>query len=47
MQGSWWTDWAEWLAGYGGGQVPARQPGSGALAPLEDAPGSYVTVRAA
>ena len=46
-QGSWWTDWAEWLAGHGGGQVAARRPGSGALAPLEDAPGSYVTVRAA
>ena len=45
-QGSWWTDWAEWIAGYGGGQVPAREPGSGELAAIEDAPGSYVKVRA-
>ena len=46
-QGSWWTDWAEWLDRHGGGHVPARQPGSGKLAALEDASGSYVTVRAA
>jgi polyhydroxyalkanoate synthase len=26
-------------------EVPARQPGSGKYAPLEDAPGSYVRVR--
>jgi polyhydroxyalkanoate synthase subunit PhaC len=44
--GSWWTDWAAWVARHGGGQVPARTPGSGALAPIEDAPGSYVAVRA-
>jgi polyhydroxyalkanoate synthase len=46
-EGSWWTDWAEWLDQHGGGHVPARQPGSGSLAALEDAPGSYVAVRAA
>ena len=46
-QGSWWTDWAKWIARHGGGQVPARQPGSGKLAAIEDAPGSYVSVRAA
>ena len=28
-----------------GERVPARQPGDGKLAPIEDAPGSYVTVR--
>jgi len=44
--GSWWTDWAAWVARHGGGQVPARTPGDGALAPIEDAPGSYVAVRA-
>jgi polyhydroxyalkanoate synthase len=27
--------------------VPARYPGDGKLKPLEDAPGSYVKVRAA
>jgi len=46
-QGSWWTHWAEWVASHGGGQVAARRPGSGKLKPLEDAPGSYVAVRAA
>jgi polyhydroxyalkanoate synthase len=46
-EGSWWTDWQKWLAGHAGGQVPARAPGSGDLAAIEDAPGSYVRVRAA
>jgi polyhydroxyalkanoate synthase len=44
--GSWWPDWALWLGQRGGKKVPARQPGDGALKPLEDAPGSYVKVRA-
>jgi polyhydroxyalkanoate synthase len=44
--GSWWPLWEEWIAQYSGGQVPARQPGDGKLRPIEDAPGSYVTVRA-
>ena len=46
-QGSWWTDWTKWVARHGGGQVPAREPGSGELAVIEDAPGSYVQVRGA
>jgi polyhydroxyalkanoate synthase len=46
-QGSWWTDWATWIANHGGGQVPSREPGCGKLAPIESAPGSYVKVRAA
>jgi poly[(R)-3-hydroxyalkanoate] polymerase subunit PhaC len=46
-EGSWWTDWTKWMARHGGGQVPARQPGSGALPAIEDAPGSYVQVRVA
>jgi polyhydroxyalkanoate synthase len=41
-EGSWWTDWNEWVADYGGGKVPARIPGRGKLKELEDAPGSYV-----
>jgi polyhydroxyalkanoate synthase len=45
--GSWWTDWVAWVAQYGGGMVPARAPGYGALPSIEDAPGSYVRVRAA
>ena len=44
--GSWWTDWAAWVAQYGGGPVPAREPGAGAPAAIEDAPGSYVRMRA-
>ncbi|MFP4271026.1 MAG: class I poly(R)-hydroxyalkanoic acid synthase, partial [Alphaproteobacteria bacterium] len=27
--GSWWSDWASWLARRGGGQVPARDPAAG------------------
>jgi poly[(R)-3-hydroxyalkanoate] polymerase subunit PhaC len=45
-EGSWWPVWEEWVAKYAGGEVPARQPGDGKLKPTEDAPGSYVRVRA-
>ena len=44
--GSWWSDWVKWIAQYGGKKVPARQPGGGKLKPIEDAPGSYVKVKA-
>ena len=44
--GSWWTDWARWSAALAGEKVPARTPGAGKLPALEDAPGSYVAVRA-
>ena len=44
--GSWWPVWEDWVAQYAGGEVPARQPGDGKLKPIEDAPGSYVKVRA-
>ena len=44
--GSWWPDWAGWNADNSGPKVPARQPGQGKLAPLEDAPGSYARMRA-
>jgi polyhydroxyalkanoate synthase len=43
--GSWWPEWAKWIAKHGGGKVAARQPGEGKLTPIEDAPGSYVAVR--
>jgi polyhydroxyalkanoate synthase len=46
-QGSWWTDWATWIANHSGGHVPSREPGCGKLIPIENAPGSYVKVRAA
>ncbi len=44
--GSWWTDWDKWVSKYAGEQVAARVPGEGKLKVLEDAPGSYVRVRA-
>ena len=46
-QGSWWTDWANWVGERSDGTVPAREPGSGDLTAIEHAPGSYVRVRAA
>jgi polyhydroxyalkanoate synthase len=45
-EGSWWPDWGAWLARHGGKKVAAREPGDGELDPIEDAPGSYVKVRA-
>jgi len=44
-EGSWWPDWQKWVKKQGGGESVARQPGDGDLEVLEDAPGSYVTVR--
>jgi polyhydroxyalkanoate synthase len=43
--GSWWPHWATWLKARSGEQVPARDPSSGPLHPIEDAPGSFVKVR--
>jgi polyhydroxyalkanoate synthase len=41
--GSWWEDWQAWIDQQNAGEpkVPARQPQK----PLEDAPGSYATLR--
>lgn len=44
--GSWWPYWIEWLSAVSPGVVTARTPGDGALDIIEDAPGSYVKVRA-
>ena len=44
--GSWWPDWLAWLAPKSGAKVAARVPGAGKLTALDDAPGSYVRVRA-
>jgi polyhydroxyalkanoate synthase len=44
-EGSWWDDWQKWIVKYAGEQVPAREPGEGELAVIEDAPGSYVKAR--
>ena len=43
--GSWWPDWLLWITRQSPTEVPARIPGSGALTPIEDAPGSYVKVK--
>jgi polyhydroxyalkanoate synthase subunit PhaC len=45
-KGSWWPNWREWLETIDAEMVPARAVGTGALPPIEDAPGSYVRVRA-
>jgi polyhydroxyalkanoate synthase subunit PhaC len=43
--GSWWSDWQGWITGQDDARVPARDPAAGPLAPIEDAPGSYVKQR--
>ncbi|MGB3044640.1 MAG: class I poly(R)-hydroxyalkanoic acid synthase [Xanthobacteraceae bacterium] len=45
-KGSWWPDWREWLTGHDPEEVAARPVGNDARPPIEDAPGSYVRVRA-
>ncbi len=45
-KGSWWPDWRVWLQTIDQEEVPAREVGAAALPPIEDAPGSYVRVRA-
>ena len=45
-EGSWWPDWDAWVKKQSGKKtVPARVPGDGKLAALDDAPGTYVKVR--
>ncbi|MFO1111066.1 MAG: class I poly(R)-hydroxyalkanoic acid synthase [Bradyrhizobium sp.] len=44
-KGSWWPDWLQWLQSIDNERVPARPIGN-ILPPIEDAPGSYVRVRA-
>ncbi|QNK71722.1 class I poly(R)-hydroxyalkanoic acid synthase [Variovorax sp. PAMC26660] len=46
--GSWWTDWAQWLKGHAGKQVPAPKAyGKGkTYQATEPAPGRYVKARA-
>jgi polyhydroxyalkanoate synthase len=45
-KGSWWPDWRQWLETIDAEEVPARAVGVAALPPIEDAPGSYVRIRA-
>ncbi|HEY3431745.1 MAG TPA: class I poly(R)-hydroxyalkanoic acid synthase [Rhodocyclaceae bacterium] len=45
-EGSWWTDWQQWLDKLNGDEkVPARDPAKGKLKVLEDAPGSFAKFR--
>ncbi len=45
-EGSWWGDWQAWMDKNNGGvKVPARVPGDGKLQVIEDAPGTYVSLR--
>ncbi|SFL07861.1 PHA/PHB synthase family protein [Falsiroseomonas stagni] len=46
LSGSWWPDWQRWVTAQDRTMVPARVPGDGALRPLGEAPGTYVTVMA-
>ena len=45
-QGSWWPNWHEWVTNLNDATVEARAIGSKKHKPTEDAPGSYVKVRA-
>ncbi|HLZ00630.1 MAG TPA: hypothetical protein VKR55_00615 [Bradyrhizobium sp.] len=45
-QGSWWPVWDAWISGLDSERVPARESGGGKLPIIEDAPGSYVRLRA-
>ncbi|HUG26105.1 alpha/beta fold hydrolase, partial [Piscinibacter sp.] len=45
--GSWWPDWAEWLKGHAGRQVPApKSVGNRKYKAIEPAPGRYVKQKA-
>jgi poly[(R)-3-hydroxyalkanoate] polymerase subunit PhaC len=44
--GSWWPHWDKWLSKKSGPKVAARDPSKGKLKAIEDAPGSYVKVKA-
>jgi len=47
IPGSWWPAWTTWLAAHSGRLIPAPEHlGGGELAPLEEAPGSYVKEKA-
>ncbi|MGB9109487.1 MAG: class I poly(R)-hydroxyalkanoic acid synthase, partial [Telluria sp.] len=47
VKGSWWPEWAKFLAEHGGQDVaPPAQPGNARYQPVEPAPGRYVKARA-
>jgi len=43
--GSWWPEWAKWVAKFAGPKIAARVPGDRKLKVIEAAPGSYVKVQ--
>ena len=45
QSGSWWSRWATWVSEFAGEKVPARRPGDGELAVIEDAPGGFAKTR--
>ncbi|MET0322813.1 MAG: class I poly(R)-hydroxyalkanoic acid synthase [Duganella sp.] len=46
VAGSWWPQWAAFLAQHGGSDVPASaEPGNARYAPIEPAPGRYVKAK--
>jgi polyhydroxyalkanoate synthase subunit PhaC len=44
--GSWWVDWISWINQQSSEKTQPREPGSTKYAPLCDAPGEYVRVKA-
>jgi polyhydroxyalkanoate synthase len=44
--GSWWPYWHDWITALSNERVPARPIGGGHIKPIENAPGSYVKVKA-
>ncbi|HEY8382544.1 MAG TPA: class I poly(R)-hydroxyalkanoic acid synthase [Microvirga sp.] len=44
--GTWWPYWFSWIEAQAPKRVKAREPGTGKLKPLCDAPGTYVRERA-
>ena len=44
--GSWWPDWLQWLKDQNAEMSRAPEPGGAAYPPIEDAPGSYVRMKA-
>ena len=45
QEGSWWTDWHQWLALFAGKKVVPPVMGGQQYTSVEDAPGAYVKVR--
>ena len=45
-EGSWWPNWEQWVEAIDNKKVAARVPGAGPLKAIEDAPGSFVKMRA-